>query len=343
MTRLSSPVGPARRSLAAAICLVLSFDLAATCSFNSQACHHDTPTEEHTCSSVPIELDAASSVSQTGSLECDTATLAPYCGAGGDAQAIYRLTPRKAGTVHVVVDDVYGATLFVYREKCGAPTKGVACRRDASELYFPVVANVEYDVAIHGFPSGPFRITFTIDDKPQCGNGVVEKPEQCDFGAAEAGVNGCTSGCSFAVHGATEQMTDTCPGGDTYSLALHQPRTVTGYTTNFSDDFHACGALRGGPDRVFTFRPIVSGDLTASLTASFDAVLSAYEGPACVALDTKPPTYVLDGLLSCSDRSPGGLESFKIVGAKAQTEYFIVVDGYTSKDFGAFSLTVDLE
>jgi hypothetical protein len=135
--------------------------------------------------------------------------------------------------------------------------------------------------------------------------------EQCVFGF-------CT--CANPVCGV-------CPDYIT-DLGNTVPQTVNGSTSNGTDDHTPpCGNSSGGPDVTYQFTAPSAGSYTLSLCggASFDTLL-----------------YVLNmscSSLACDDDSCSPQSRLSVT-LTAGEQVLIVVDGYDSNAYGAFTLTI---
>jgi cysteine-rich repeat protein len=252
---------------------------------------------------------------------------------GGDGTLLISLTSMSAG---------YSPVLHV-RDICDQAASAIACLDVAANpgsLALP--ANGKYAVIVDGRDgtAGDFLLDF-FREAPTCGDGIRNATEACDRGPDIAG-DGCDANCMFEGIDATA---DVCPG-PAATVTTRSPLVLNGYTLGYTDDYAAaCGAVEGGPDRVYAFTPQVDGTLDVTLTpanGSFDAVLSVY---ATCAAD-----MALDGLLACSDvESPGAAEHVSLP-VVMNSLYYVVVDGYGDAqridelpNSGAFELVVGLQ
>ncbi|AKU98851.1 Multiple EGF-like-domain protein 3 precursor [Labilithrix luteola] len=161
-----------------------------------------------------------------------------------------------------------------------------------------------------------------------CGNGKLEKGEECDDGNTQSN-DGCSATCK--VESALEG--DICPGATIALTAqgtnLHA--TVNGSTASAYNQYgSACGG-GSGRDMVYTFTPPSSGKALVTLTAGFPAIISS-RGTCDDATSEA----------SCSDISAatGGTTTLEVP-VFANTPVYFLVDGYGGSS-GPFTLDIDV-
>jgi cysteine-rich repeat protein len=154
---------------------------------------------------------------------------------------------------------------------------------------------------------------------PECGDGVVDRGEECDD-ANTADGDGCSANCAYDV-------ADACAPSTVIELGT-SPRTLMGDTRAAIDDVQpTCGDDTGGRDVVVALEVLAQGLVRISLKASFESVLSL--GSSCGASD-----------LGCQESNTGDDNQLVIELAPGATTY-VHVDGQDAKAAGAFTLTFD--
>jgi cysteine-rich repeat protein len=291
-----------------------------------------------TCPGEVVGLTAAA---PTASIAGSTAGLGDdyqsYCvkDETGGNEAVYAVSVEQAGTLTVDVATTSGTqdpVLYV-ESSCGQEPTTIACtdRLGASEQMALAVdgpGTFYVFVEDRADSAGAFTVDFGIA-AAACGDGAVNPGEACDFGDVSPG-DGCDASCQLE---APTDASNVCPG-EVGTLVAGTPQTVSSFTVGYSDSYDApCGAETGAPDRVFAFNPQQDGTLTASLTSSFDGVLSIYE--------TCNVPNLFD-LRLCSDAPRASADESVSVDVVGGAQYFVVVDGYRASSMGTFDLTVEL-
>jgi cysteine-rich repeat protein len=160
-----------------------------------------------------------------------------------------------------------------------------------------------------------------------CGDGKTGSGEECDDGN-NASNDGCSASCKLESSGPN----DICPGTPitlTGTGTATRTGSVTGTTaSNYPQYLGTCGG-NSGKEAVYVLTPEVSGLVTATLTASFDAVL--YARRTCD--DVKTQT-------ACQNLGSNGGEKISFVVTKDQPVY-LFVDGASTTP-GTFTLDVQL-
>lgn len=160
-----------------------------------------------------------------------------------------------------------------------------------------------------------------------CGDGMLATSEECDDGNLVPG-DGCSAECTFEPSGPG----DICPG---IPLELTMQRdglfvaTATAATALARDQYFAsCGG--SGSDVVYELVAPASGELTARISADFDAVVHA-----------RTDCSDANSELACADDGLVG-EAEQLVAAVVEGEpLYLFVDGYGG-DAGTFSLDLRL-
>jgi subtilisin-like proprotein convertase family protein len=128
---------------------------------------------------------------------------------------------------------------------------------------------------------------------------------------------------------------DECGG----AIALTVPGSVSGSTADAVDNYNAaCPYTSSSKDVVYTYTPSVNENVT------FGLCLSAFDTKLYIATECPPVN-----LVACNDdasvcpNSAGPYRSYlECVALTGGTTYYIFVDGYSSSDFGDYTLTAEL-
>lgn len=178
----------------------------------------------------------------------------------------------------------------------------------------------------------PYALRIEVLD-PGCGDGFVQAQdgEECDDGNRDAN-DGCSPSCTVESLGPN----DGCPG---LPLALSgsgaAPRIglASGTTSTLGDNYGSvCGSTKSGKDAVYEVVPDVSGQLSVSLLAGFDAVVAA-----------RTSCNDTNAEVACSVRVLGsGTGGSFTMPVSANTPLWLFVDGNANTAQGGFSLTVTL-
>lgn len=176
-----------------------------------------------------------------------------------------------------------------------------------------------------------------MESGARCGDGVVGMGEACDDGNAVNG-DGCSSACGMEGGG-------TC--GAPFTLMLVDDGTGLFEAKGMGDTTHAtdqvaeaaCDGFDSGAgfDHVWQFTLATAMDVVVQTDEStaFDSVLRVMSAPCDVA--TEVSEYGDED--GCSD-GEGAAELLGYVRLAAGT-YYVVVDGYTAQDVGAYSFTLN--
>lgn len=266
-----------------------------------------------------------------------------YCGSGtvSGADAVYALTAADSGTLTVNLQSSGGLNGVIYAQQtCGGTSFVCADEGSGAESFkFAVQEGSVYYVMVDGrdATAGNYTLTASLQ-AGVCGDGVVNAPlEDCDLGDTSPG-DGCDATCQFEEPADTS---DTCPG-QLYQVDAGTPLVIDSYTTGYTDNYGACGAGIGSPERVFAIFSPTSGDLTVSLPnlgpggGGFDGILAAWQG-SCDPSNTTTPPY-----LGCSDGPLGTETETMTFPVTAGVVTFVMVEGYASYSYGNFELTVEL-
>jgi cysteine-rich repeat protein len=263
-------------------------------------------------------------------------TAGANCATGPANGGIWAVTASDAGTLRlnaVPQRDASGSpadAVISVRSDCAKATTTRACSRsgpgEVERLALPIAAGETLYVLVQS--AAPFELFATLESA-RCGDGVLNASEQCDFGDTVSG-DGCDAACQYE----TPASSDVCPG-EVMSVSRGQTLILDRHTVGYGDEYDApCGARVGGPDRVFGVNPTTSGTLRATLSSTFDGVLSVHA--SCLA-----PR--VGALLACSDGPRADDIEAISTPVTGGLQYFVVVDGYRAESFGPFELTIELE
>jgi cysteine-rich repeat protein len=160
-----------------------------------------------------------------------------------------------------------------------------------------------------------------------CGNGDLDPGEQCDDRNTSDN-DGCSSRCQFEPTGPD----DICPGEEIDLSPVVddlQTGSVEGTNTTTLPQYNgSCGGSAN--DTVYVVTPDVDGQLTATLTSDFDAVL--YARDECGEPDNE---------LGCADVEIGGGAEVLIVPAEGGQPVYLFVDGYGGET-GDYTLDIEI-
>jgi len=313
----------------------------------SASCMLETPlSAPGRCPGASYTLVGSAAGPRTVSFAGDVSTLASTasslgCTSGGGKDQVYAITPTISGSLKAVLRASYPEAQLHARRECFASQTQLDCRAQplASvplELAIPVVAQSTYFVFVDSDSTSPGG-TYTLDvtlSPPVCGNGSLERPEECDDGNVAAG-DGCAADCSLE---APPAGVDSCPGAAISfagapggPLSFHTTASTAPLTAGVRA---ACGAT-GTKDAAYTFVAPYDGWLEARAKGAFN-----------VALDLRNDCVLEGGAagssVACADVDKGnGQETVK--GAiEGGATYTLVVKGGVGANEGAFSLDVNL-
>lgn len=307
-------------------------------------------TAADTCPGQPITLTQGADGTYATAFTSSTATFAsdvkgkgaaPACSVLATAKdAIYVINPPVNGRITATVKSWFDAMLYA-RTACldTAVTADLACSvvgdgTAPETISFPAVAGTPIYLMVDGElanQSGTFELSVSL--APQtCGNGILDGSEACDDGNLAPG-DGCNETCKL------EPVTghDTCANAETLNLVQgavgEYNASVSSGTSNLANDqtfSTACASV--GPDAMYKFVAPVDGVLTATITsAGFNVSLGA-RTTCTQGIATAP--------LICSNTTADkGNEEINVSIVKGQT-YYLIVDGVTATDLGAFSMNV---
>lgn len=163
----------------------------------------------------------------------------------------------------------------------------------------------------------------------KCGNGSVEADEQCDDGNNDDD-DGCSAECAIEGSCAAPTVIELSPSeGD----LVGSVNSTTGSEESSQVETAECGGSMSGAgaDRIFEFELPAAADLEVKVGANFDAIVRILSSP-CDLNDELPGTCV-------DDAAVAQVETLRIDSAPPGT-YYVVVDGKTSQQAGAFSVDV---
>ncbi|MBX3206150.1 MAG: hypothetical protein KF764_13855 [Labilithrix sp.] len=238
--------------------------------------------------------------------------------------------------------------------RCRDRQDGAKLCKDDGQSFGPCEPCESYDN-----PEGPLEPGDPTPDEPlpdpdggqpdpngSCGDGVVQRGEDCDDKNTNE-TDGCDSSCKLA--GATPQKTVGCPGLDVHVWGgTHKP-TLAGTTTNSGNRKvkTTCGSSTGSTptsgasseDRVFKVMAHKTGSMTVAVTdTSYNAFL--YVAETCPSDDVE--------WIACANKVDGvGNETVTLPVDEGKT-YYVFVDGAlpsnldTTKLKGNFRVTFSI-
>ena len=179
---------------------------------------------------------------------------------------------------------------------------------DGSELCDGTQIPEFWTCQTEGFPGGELKCKgncLGIDTsgclQPRCGDGFVSPGETCDDGNNTAG-DGCDAACLV-------ETAEICAAPLPLVLGVN-----TGDTTGGSAGFES-QCTQGGPERVFTFTPALTGTLTIVLNSPTDQ--GVYVRSSCDSFESE---------LGCADFAGGGQSEALTLAVTGGVPLFIIVD-----------------
>ena len=270
------------------------------------------------------------------------------CGDASGKDQVYAITPTTSGSITAELTGQYADAIIHVRGECFTSSTEVDCKEQplASvpvKTTFPVTANTTYFVFVDtdtDVSKGPANGLYTLDvtlSPAACQNGILETPEECDDGNADAN-DGCSPTCTLE---AAPAGLDSCPGaaiawsGDPAGPLSFK---TTASTVPLTANVVSCGNTTR-KDAVYSFTAPFNGWITAKTKSSFNVELSVRRD--CVAGDTSSTS----NQVACSDASGGDGDEIVQGAVNAGTTYYVVVEGgfsNTNKE-GVFSLDLELK
>ena len=201
---------------------------------------------------------------------------------------------------------------------CGLETGSQTCKDDGTYTVC--------DCKTEASPSPPETTPPPTAPTATCGNGKVDTDESCDDGNAISG-DGCSASCE---PDGTPAEASACPG-QAVTVWPGKTTTLSGTTGGFEDHFTSSCAASTGADRRYVIEPSTDGNLTisASFAAGYNAVVELREG-ACVNGTS----------LLCEDTFSAPFS--RVAAVLAHHTYFLLVDGFSTGDEGAFVIQLGL-
>ena len=172
--------------------------------------------------------------------------------------------------------------------------------------------------------------------KSVCGNGIVERGEDCDVKNTDPN-QGCDKNCKLS--GLTPFATNACPGLPVHLWSGDHIATLVSKTTGSGNRSAAaaCGAIPAtgstGPDRVFKIVPHATGKLEVAVTeADYNVFLWA---SAECGIDRNPP-------LACANTSSDAGGESLVLDVEDGKPIHVFVDGTGSRSSGGFKVTFSI-
>src|SRR4051812_16195881 len=202
-------------------------------------------TNNDICPGTPVTTAVNTQVTVNGTTTAKGADYqepAPCADTSQGADVVYAFTPGGAGVLHLTLTPAQGYDAAFYaRTACRNDASYVFCNADpgTQDVTFPVAANTTYFTFVDGVgtQAGDFSLKFDLK-APQCGDGYVNPPEQCDLGTFNGPGSGCNSDCTLQP----VDDSDACPGAAPVTLNsgvpfdLGQPPNFAS-TANFNSDY----------------------------------------------------------------------------------------------------------
>jgi len=276
----------------------------------------------------------------TVSFAGDTGTMANGGGSatgcastGSGPNAIYAVTPTVTGNLNLSLLASFPGALLHVRRECSENATQADCSGATDELVplttsIPVFAEQTVFVFVDSSSTsnkGLYVLDATLS-AAACGNGKRDGNEECDDNNTADG-DGCSSACVVE----RDVATYTCPGkavrleGSARSLVVRgttQPKAGESVPAN---KWATCG-VSGAPDVVYAVTSDIDGWLTAKVKGSFNSAIAIRS--------TCPGTADL----ACSKAVGGNGEEVVSVAINKETPLYVVVDGQTTGQSGAFDL-----
>ena len=308
----------------------------------SSTCTVEDSATASACPGMGYRLTASSVAPGTVSFAGDTGALANGGGSatgcfstGSGPNAIYAITPTVTGSIALSLLANYPNALLHVRRECAENATQADCTGTSDPLAplataIPVTAEQTVYVFVDSggtSSKGLFTLDATLT-AAVCGNGKLDGGEECDDGATTDG-DGCSATCTVERDAATY----TCPGkalrleGATpapRSLSLRGTTAPLAGQTLPASKWSSCGAQVA--DVVYQVTTDVDGWLTAKVKGAFNAAVAVR---AACATGTD---------LACAKAAGGNGEEVLGVAVNKETPYFVVVDGATAGQLGAFTL-----
>lgn len=298
----------------------------------------------------------ASTVAKTVSFAGDTLASdksnfgAVDCTSTSAREQIWAVTPAAPGALSVKLAASFPEATLHIRRECFTSATQVDCKTGGEagepiERTFPVLGQNTYFVFIDGADSnksvGPYTLDVTYIPEA-CGDGILQGLEQCDDGNTTSG-DGCTADCKQEP---MPPATDACPGLPiVWSGPAAGPSTfhVVGNTSGSTVDVGTNCGSNGTKDVVYTVVAPYHANLTAKVTADFNASLSLRK--TCVPDGSKYPTPTDPNNVACANDDTSGRAPESLRGAvDAGETYFLTIKGGQTlrKTDGNFALDVEL-
>ncbi len=240
-------------------------------------------------------------------------------------------TPEQDGTLHLAID-TGSPHVSLLQTDCGVPntTKDCLPQQTTSRLSAALIAGQPLCVIVGYEDDAIIQAQIATAN---CGDGVLNPAtEQCDYGDLALG-DGCDEFCQFEP---PPEEGNLCPGD---SQTLIDTLSLSGFTVGYTDNAPAsCGALGSAADKIYNLIPDADGTVSVSAApdpaAPFDLALSVFTG--C------EDGNQLKDLLACSDAPIASATEQLQFPVQRLKQYYLVIDGYSQQDRGAFDLQVQL-
>jgi cysteine-rich repeat protein len=289
---------------------------AGTC---AKACAHPTP----------IKSGQTFNASLKGHQNSFDPTCTAFPATGPDAA--YAFTAQQTGILHVLLDSAATNMVLSLRDQCGGSGTDLVCQ-DAvgvgvEAIDRPVKEGESYFIIVGAAlpeQEGDYSLSVAVT-VTECGDGQVQAGEECDDGPQNGKNAQCSETCTLLACKNAMGLTDASGPGYEFIGTSGQDTSDGGGALSAS-----CGQLGStAPEKVFSIRPVRSGQLEVVLEPAPDVDLTLSARSNCNASGAE---------LICVDGArKGGVERLSLPATAGETIY-LVVDGYSSGDHGQFTL-----
>jgi cysteine-rich repeat protein len=262
----------------------------------------------------------------------------------------YTLVLQQAGVLDLSVTGTgFAPILHIDRTACGESYALDHCLSLSSTQHFTQWFEAgTYSIIVDGDGStvgGDFTLTAKLSTGA-CGDLVVAPNEACDDGNSATG-DGCDS-CFLETGSGTNDACD----GDLVNLRTDAIQMVAGHTMGYVDDYQGSCVYEGGaPDRVWRVRPASDGTMVVSVgnDAGSNPYCADENHPQCwdralyVRSAGNCSSSEIGDELACSDGMDWSDTEQVTIQVTANTDYFVILDGYGDFPWSAGAYSVFME
>jgi len=265
---------------------------------------------------------------------------------GGSNDHLYRFTPSSSGNHQITLDATFDSLLYVVTDcdQVNSSCLGASDTIGVEELVLWLDAGQPYVIVVDGYSnfgnySGSYDLTIADYDPGSCTPDCTGKDCGDDGCGGQCGVcntpgDGCSPAGVCAPLGAGDDCTtpfvvDTLP-----ATLVGSTETATGV---YGFDAGNCpgessGLGGAGRDHVYAVTPTSSGnyEVTMDPESSFDSVI--YVSSVCGDFATS--------CVGAADNGASGTSESLVVWFNAGETYYVYVDGYSSGNFGDYTMTI---